>query len=260
VRERGGEFVYLGWPVYSSPHEDDRVVRDISSLLKSTHEFIFVQLSRVDGVGHVYGPDSEELKQALRRMDADFAEILKVLKETLTQFSLFVFGDHGMVKVKKHLPLFAHLKALKIRPGKEYLAFLDSTTVRFWFFDERARGEVLSLLRGLEGGRVLETDDLARHHIRFKGRSYGDIIFLVSPGYVIHPSFFSRGVAPKGMHGYDPDFQDNQGIFVMAQTRAAGASVPEVVDHVDLYATAVNLLGHNLPPQAHGRNLLAESG
>ena len=256
VRQRGGEFVYLGWPVYSSPHEDDRVVRDFSSSLKSTHDFIFVQLSRLDGVGHVYGPDSEELKQALRRTDADFAEILRVLKEVLTQFSLFVFGDHGMVKVKKHLPLFAQLKALKIKPGREYLAFLDSTTARFWFFDERARDEVLSLLRELEGGRVLKTEDLARHHIRFKGRSYGDTIFLASPGNLIHPSFFSLGAAPRGMHGYDPDVGGNQGVFIMTVSRDAGVSIPEVVDHVDLYATAVGLLGHELSPIAHGRDLL----
>jgi len=256
VRRTGGSFIYLGWPVYSSPHEDDRVVKDMLESLQSTHRFVFVQLALLDGLGHAHGPDSAQLARGLEETDRRFGLILDALKKNMGDFVLFAYGDHGMVGVQRYLNLWEKLKAAGPRLGRDYIVFLDSTTARFWFREESARGELAGLIRGIEGGRILEGEDMAKHHIVFKDRSYGDMIFLADPGSLIHPSFFSRGVTPRGMHGYDPDFHANQGIFVMATSRPEAMSVPEVVDHVDLYATAVRLLGHEHPPLAHGRNLI----
>lgn len=259
VRELDGESIYVGWPEYSSQFLDGSVVRSFCDSLSVKHKFAFIQLALLDGVGHTYGPDSSEIKKALKETDARVKEVYSTLEKTLGSFVLFIFGDHGMVKVTEHLPIWSRLRALRYRLGRDYLVFLDSTTARFWFFDERARAAVECLLKDVGGGKVLDDTDMANHHIRFNNREYGDLIFLARPGNLIHPCFFGVGShAPKGMHGYDPDCIENQGIFILVPDGSEKVRAPEVVDLVDIYATTVNLLGFEAEKMAHGKNLLAD--
>jgi hypothetical protein len=50
-------------------------------------------------------------------------------------------------------------------------------------------------------------------HVFFPDRRYGELIFLMNPGVLIHPSFFGN-YAPAGMHGYDPDDSYSSAAFV----------------------------------------------
>lgn len=257
IKRSRGEFMYAGWPLYSSPYADGAVVSRVCESLSRTHRLVFVQLGLLDGVGHRYGPHSVQTRKALSRTDSRVEEMFSILQERLSDFALFIFGDHGMVKVKKRLPIWSELRRLGWRLGRDYLVFLDSTTARFWFFKEDCREPIEDLLKGVGGGKLLDEADRLTHRIRFEDRAYGDMIFLADPGNLIHPSFFSTAEeSPKGMHGYDPDCSENQGIFILLSRNLGGVKAPEVVDLVDIYPTAVNLLGSQMPEATRGRNLL----
>lgn len=259
VKKTGEQFIYMGWPEYSSQYADGTVTSRLCESLNADYGFVFVQLALLDGVGHTHGPDSAEIKKALRETDSRVEEIFSTLQKNLNEFVLFIFGDHGMVKVKERLAIWSRLRTLRCRLRRDYLVFLDSTTARFWFFDENSREPIEGLLREVGGGKLLDDADRKTHHIRFNGREYGDLIFLADPGNLIHPCFFGMGKsAPKGMHGYDPDCAENQGIFILAPRASKKVRAPEVVDLVDIYATAVSFLGFEVNEMAHGKNLLAD--
>ena len=259
IKKTGGESIYVGWPEYSSQYTDETVVSRLCESLTLKHRFAFVQLGLLDGVGHTHGPDSAEIKKALKETDSRVEKIHSTLGKIFGSFVLFAFGDHGMVKVKKHLPVWSRLRTLRCKLGRDYLVFLDSTTARFWFFDEKSKGPIEGLLRDVGGGRVLDDEDRNNHHIRFNNREYGDLIFLANPGNLVHPCFFGMGRnAPAGMHGYDPDCTENQGIFILVPDGFKKLSTPDVVDLVDIYATTVSLLGFEVDEMAHGKNLLAD--
>ncbi len=259
IKKTGGESIYVGWPEYSSQYTDETVVSRLCESLSVKHRFAFVQLGLLDGVGHTHGPDSVEIKKALKETDSRVGELYSTFEKISGSFVLFIFGDHGMVKVKEHLPIWSKLRTLQCKLGRDYLVFLDSTTARFWFFDENSKEPIESLLKEVGGGKLLDDADRKTHHIRFNNREYGDLIFLAHSGNLIHPCFFGVGSdAPRGMHGYDPDCTENQGIFILVPDGFKKLSTPEVVDLVDIYATTVSFLGFEVDEMAHGKNLLAD--
>ena len=62
-------------------------------------------------------------------------------------------------------------------------------------------------------GKVVTDVELEAFGCRFDDRSYGDVIFLLSPGLLIVPSFMAREAA-GAMHGYDPEDRFSKGCFM----------------------------------------------
>lgn len=258
MRERNGDYLYLGNPIYTSPYDDEEIVNRLCGSLEESHKFVFVHLALLDGVGHAHGPGSPEVADALRETDSRVERTVSCLESKFRNFHLFVFADHGMVQVESLIPIWTELARLPCKLKKDYLVFLDSTLARFWFFSESSRDHVVTLLSHLGHGRILNEKDIERHRMRFKDRGYGDILFLADPGSLIHPSFFSVSrQAPKGMHGYDPDCRENQGLFLLHSNKLRRRESREAVELVDLYATAVRLMGFEVSESAHGEDLLS---
>jgi hypothetical protein len=74
---------------------------------------------------------------------------------------------------------------------------------RFWFFNERAREQITSTLKGVPQGRILPESELKTLRAHFADGYFGELIFLASEGVLIVPSHM--GERPiRGMHGYHP--------------------------------------------------------
>ena len=101
---------------------------------------------------------------------------------------------------------------------QDYLAVYDSTMGRFWFFSDRACEQVVELLKSLPCGRILSDSELQQMGIFFPDRRYGEVIFLLEPGYLMtHSHFNGQGWRPKGMHGYDPRDSYSDAIFLSSR-------------------------------------------
>jgi predicted AlkP superfamily pyrophosphatase or phosphodiesterase len=133
--------------------------------------------------------------------------------------SLMITSDHGMTPVREHYDLIKQVESLGFSMPKDYLAVYDSTMGRFWFFCERARQDFSALLNTLPCGRVLSDDELRQLGIFFPDRRYGEMIFLLHPGWLISTSDFAiRGWTPAGMHGYHPDDPYSDAVFLSNRT------------------------------------------
>ncbi len=172
---------------------------------------VFLYLSEFDHALHQAGA-GPEAALPLARLAAD-------LRGWLEEFiaaggRVAVFSDHGMMPVGQHCDLSATIAELPLRQPRDYLAVYDSTMARFWVFNERARQRLSAALADLPYGRLLGADELRREGVYFADGRYGQLIFLLHPGWLFgRGDFNGRGWNPVAMHGYHPDHPDSDAFF-----------------------------------------------
>ncbi len=213
-------FTSLGMP--SNGSDIDRINIAISAAKDIDYLFTPIYIGVIDAEGHRLGPESDELKIQLNRLDT-------VLKESVEQFreidktTQFVFlGDHGMTEIKLNLDveliLLREAKLLKLKMGEDYIYFLDSTLLRVWFLTEKAKIKLEPVIRNNEvlllNGEVINDKISESYDIPIDDRRYGDIAWWANEGVLIFPDFFHSKNPYKGMHGYKPIYHSTHGTCI----------------------------------------------
>ena len=247
---RGDRWFASAWPATNDlpDHSDAGIVAHAQASLGPEHRFAHIHLQELDAAGHWFGPEGAGLRRLVRQTDGVVEELIAWLRVRYDDLNVIIFGDHGMVSVTRAVDVRPALAATALVPGVDYVYFLDSTMVRLWFLTSRSRVPLLQALSQVRGLRFVTPEDKTRHRIAGCHPSNAHEIFLAEPGVVIAPDFFTRGSAhPIGMHGYDPDCADNQGLFI-----AHGDGVPPgdagIVDATEIYDWTRELLGL-VPPR-----------
>jgi len=245
LEERRLPWFWCGWPTTNAlPDSTDAgIVRTALEGITPAHRFAFVHLQELDGVGHLHGPDSPELRARVATVDRLVGELVDTLHARVARLNLVLFGDHGMVTVTRKVDVAAALAGTRLVPGVDYVHFLDSTMARFWFLTSRAKAEIVALMATLPGLALVDEETRRRHRIAACDRRNGDAIYLAAPGVIVSPDFFQGGgLPPKGMHGYDPDCADNQGVFIVTGPSIEAGEVG-VVDATEIHGWSRHLLG-----------------
>lgn len=193
-----------------------QVVKEIES------DLFLIYISIPDAVGHRFGPDSNELKESLRNMDQMLKNFVNEVEKQTSGNRYIFLGDHGMLAVKATINIEAELLACLgskgLKPKVDFLYFLDSTMLRVWFLKENVQWPINELLMTSKllksNGIFINGSEAKRFHIPWKDRRYGDLLWLANPGVQIFPDFFHRVYPSKGMHGYDPEIPESQGMCI----------------------------------------------
>jgi Type I phosphodiesterase / nucleotide pyrophosphatase len=178
----------------------------------------FLYLSEVDAFLHHHVEDNARLKAKFAVYETRLRELLATARRRNPRIGFTLFSDHGMTPVRRHHDLARDIEALGLRMPDDYLAVYDSTMARFWFFSPQARQPIVERLALLPCGRVLTEEERQDLGIRFSDRRYGDLVFLLDPGWLVSSSDFNApGWMPAGMHGYHPDDPYSDAIFLSNQ-------------------------------------------
>ena len=99
-------FVYDG-----SVSRDDRVDQILKWLdypSSKRPQFLTTYFSHLDDVGHRYGPDSDEVKSAIREMDRTVGRLMDGLKsrEIFQKVNIILVSDHGMATTSSDSMIF----------------------------------------------------------------------------------------------------------------------------------------------------------
>lgn len=254
LRKAGLRYYFHGYPEHSVRIEqvEARYLREE----RGGHALAFLFIGDLDRIGHEYGPDSLERRAILRRIDQSLARIYSHASARYRSVHLLVFGDHGMVEVRRHLDLTAAVARAGLDLDRDAY-FLDSTLARFWIDDPRRRLRLNEILEEQDGGRVLNDEARASYRILWPHRNFGDVIFAADEGVLVHPSFYCSGPRPpKGMHGYLPECRDNHSAFILHGPYARRVGEIGPTDMRRLFPTVLDLLGleepaHRRPPGVH---------
>lgn len=190
----------------------EQAIRDIRSGVAS---FFFLYLSEMDMFLHMHCREIEEVRTRLKSYDQQLREVLRAAREVDSDASMTVISDHGMTPVQRRYNLVKDIGRLRFEMPDDYLAVYDSTMARFWFFNDAAKTTIANFLEKLRCGRILTDEELQKLGILFPDRRFGELIFLLNPGWMLSESDFNgNGWNPKGMHGYDPADPFSDAIFL----------------------------------------------
>lgn len=185
----------------------------IKKRLDKPIQVAFIKLPDLDLIGHIYGTSSNRTYRKVSETDDYVKKILSDVRKIWGKnYHIIITSDHGMVDVSAYINL---PKIMKIKKLKNLIAFFDATIARFWFKNNKIKEHVESYLNQMNFGKLLSVEELKEFGINFPDSRYGQMIFLLNPGNVIFPNYYSvLPFVPRGMHGYDPKFQDMLGIFI----------------------------------------------
>jgi len=191
--------------------------------------FAYLYMAAMDATLHAYGTDSPKVAAKIKWYEDQLRRVLATAQRRYPKVRMFLFSDHGMTDITGLVDLKPRIDALGFRLGKDYNVVYDSTMARFWFFRGDVRERVVEALKGEPHGRILNRADMAGFGCDFPDTKYGELFFLLDPGWLLCPSFM--GETPlAGMHGYAPEDKDSVALFC---SNVKPDPMPERLD--DLY-------------------------
>jgi alkaline phosphatase D len=212
-----------------------------------------------DGAGHLHGPDSAEVREALEAQDQELVRLLRALdeKQAWAHTTLLVVSDHGMMVRGESLELGAALEAAGIQAQ-----VFGATTAHVFLNDLADLDRAEQTARALENVQVFRRESvppaLRLHH----PTRTGDLVVLAEPPFTLDRPAGIEGqmmMAAQalgrdfGMHGYDPALPDMGGAFLALGRGATQGARLGLVRQIDVAATVAGLLGIDPPLQSEGR-------
>jgi hypothetical protein len=189
-----------------------RAKRDIAG---TNATLLFLYLCEMDGFLHMHCKEPDAIAEKLSWYDQQLRDVFRMARQRDPEASLMVCSDHGMTPVTGHADLVGEVAKLGLRMPQDYLAVYDSTMARFWFFNDDARQRVQNVMQSLDCGHVVSKPELQRFGLSFPDDRYGELIFLLNPGWIVAEGDFNgRGWSPEGMHGYHPSDSYSDAIFL----------------------------------------------
>jgi hypothetical protein len=219
-------YTYHNW-------NDAEILREARrDLARNAADFYFIYLSEVDGFLHHHCMDAPGIDEKLGWYEQQLRDLFQFARSLDPSTGMTVFSDHGMTPVERRHDLFGEIEPLGLRMPEDYLAVYDSTMARFWFFSDRSRQELTQVLRGSICGHILDDAELERLGIRFPDHRFGELVFLLKPGWLIARSGFENPRwIPSGMHGYHPDDRYSDACFL--SDREPPVEVRTIIDVYD---------------------------
>lgn len=204
----------------------EQAIQDIRSRVAS---FFFLYLSEIDMFLHMHCREVDQVNARLKSYDQQLRRVFQAARNVDPEAAMTVISDHGMTPVQHRCDLVKDIARLRLKMPDEYLAVYDSTMARFWFFNDRAKAGVTNTLEKLQCGQILPDEKLKKLGILFPDRRFGELIFLLDPGWILSESDFNgNGWNPKGMHGYDPADPFSDAIFL--SSREPSVPINTIID------------------------------
>ncbi len=189
------------------------LIRDIKP---GTIRFAFLYTAAMDSLLHRVTRDGKEIPEKLEWYSEQIKNIIETVKKHYENFNLYVISDHGMTTLTEVVDVKKIIENLNLKFGKDYVAVYDSTMVRFWYFNDKARTKILTKLEEVPFSHVLTEEETKKYGIYFKDNMYGETILLMDPGFQIAPSDMGINALPA-MHGFAPEHEDSIASFLSTE-------------------------------------------
>ncbi|MCC7551736.1 MAG: alkaline phosphatase family protein [Methanobacterium sp.] len=251
LRRKKRSITFLAPPLVN---KDELINKMAIKEINNDPDFLFIKFGELDYIGHEYGISSKKSLETLKKIDDHIKTIYSTLSVNNKDFSFIVISDHGMCDVNEYYDIIGHLKRLKSKLIKDYIFFVDSTMIRFWFFNPIAKEEIYSSLRNLKIGHFLTKMEKQKFNINKIGKKYGEEIFILNEGITFFPDFFRDFPKPKGMHGYSKE--SVKPLLIIKSSK--NIKKCNKIEFIDVLPTILDLMGLNIPEFCEGKSIKGE--
>lgn len=207
LKNKDKKYLYVGEPFISGRLENIRETLSTSDL--NNNNIFFLYITDLDAIGHKFGGSSKEYSQQLAKIINYLEEIAMYLKSKNLVYEFLIFGDHGMVDIKRTINIKKEIERTNFKINHDYIYFLDSTLARFWFKNEQVKQEIKKILSNDKFGNWISDEEKKEYQINFQHDKFGEEIWWASGGTLISPNFWQGTNFIKGMHGYKNEVIEN---------------------------------------------------
>tara|TARA_Y100000780_G_scaffold232507_1_gene264942 strand:- start:874 stop:2088 length:1215 start_codon:yes stop_codon:yes gene_type:complete len=232
----------------------DQIVQWLSLPQAQRPRFVASYFSLVDSMGHEFGPDAVQTRDAVHKLDALMGQLRTRLSKLSQDINLVIVSDHGMAQVDPEQSIIVSSlpkddNFIIVNTGPRLLIYTKSDAKNADIDAYKAR------LQKAAKGRysVLSSEQLNGYHYN-SGSRVGDIVVQTNA-----PAVFSNGTkAPYlGTHGYA--YSDDMAATFIATGPAfkQGMSI-ELVNNLDIYPVLAKVMGLKLMSKvdSDGKTLL----
>ncbi|MEO1021588.1 MAG: ectonucleotide pyrophosphatase/phosphodiesterase [Bacteroidota bacterium] len=198
----------------------------------------------VDGAGHRFGPDSDEVVEAIRRADALMGYLVEQLEDKglFAQTNMLIVSDHGMQEISKD-----RLVLLDDFIDMDDVTWVESSPSVMLRVKQGKLNAVYNALK--EHGRHFEVwkrNELPeRFGLKYHRRT-PELILSAHEGYTISSRAYVErrpGYPSGGTHGFDPVQKNMHAIFVAHGPDIASGRTISEFESIHLYELMCRLLG-----------------
>jgi predicted AlkP superfamily pyrophosphatase or phosphodiesterase len=206
---------------------------------------ILVYFEDADAAGHRFGPDAEETRAAVMKVDATVGRLVDGIRARAPRADIVLLSDHGMSAVTKWIDFTGDADLAGCRTEND-----GPQTMLYCSDVEKVRAELTSKAHDYE---VYRRSEMPAHlHYRNNAR-IGDLVVVPKGPYIVAAS--APGVEPigallklKGMHGYDPGADaEMRGILIGVGPSFRGGARVRDPRNEDVFALLAHLLGVAMP-------------
>jgi len=214
--------------------------------------FLTLYFNLVDTNGHLFGPDSPQVNDAVRRTDASIGRLLEGLKSRGITANLIVLADHGMAAVAPERTIVLD-------------DLIDVSAVHVVFDDAVLGVDIPASARGAAARRSLlathphlqcwnKAEVPARYHYGRNPR-VPDVICAAEVGWLVQTrAERARPHFPlRGEHGYDNQDPQMGALFIANGPAFRKGLVVKPFANVDVYPLMTTVLG--LKPEPNDGSL-----
>ncbi|MCB0284000.1 MAG: alkaline phosphatase family protein [Calditrichaeota bacterium] len=240
-----GSEVYKRRPTYSldynhhMPHDERIAMIDkwLDLPLIDRPHLLMLYFADLDDNGHKYGPDSPQLDSALVKLDKTLSKLLSVVAEhNLTDSTnIILLTDHGMLETKKENAI----NLPEILKGFNYTLQGYDPIYSILASEDSLEKIYSALKQNASGYNVYWKSELPGRFHFSKNPLIGDIIILADPGYYF---FSGKSTYSVGVHGYDNEIPEMQGIFVASGPGFKKNLTADTFLNIDVYALICKIL------------------
>ena len=211
--------------------------------------FVTLYIDELDVVSHKYGPEAQETREAVGRMDALVGKIVEGVKSTGVPIDVFIVSDHGMITIQDWINVYrmGDFTGIKVATS--------TTMVSFYAPDRALLERTYAALKDKDPRLPVYWRDQTPEHLQFRGNPrIGDFVMLANAPV---NTYFLAGerTTPfsKGAHGYDPaQFPEMQAIFYAQGPDLRSGMVIEPFQNTNVYPLIAKILGLTPPANIDG--------
>ncbi len=206
---------------------------------KNPPQLTTLYFSQVDEASHLYGPTSNEVKNAVAEIDQLIGELRKNLPRGI---DLIVLSDHGMADISQD-----SIENLDERVSlKNFMVMGDSTQALLYLKPNSKRSEIQKTIQAFKKYshhfNVYAHDEIPQKWHYQNTPRVGDILVTTNAPYSLqykdHPKPFK-----KGNHGFDPDVNlQMHGIFMAEGPHFNKQKQLDTFENINVYPLIAEIL------------------
>jgi predicted AlkP superfamily pyrophosphatase or phosphodiesterase len=233
---------YVKFQDYMDGHVGvDQVITWLKLPAAKRPHFMTLYIAETDHMGHWYGPDSVEEREAVHIVDALMGELRARLDATGLPVDLVIVSDHGMTMSDNNWIQFDEYADLANVKTQDWLMYPETEAEKQRIYEEfQAHPDPRF--------KVYRQKDVPEH-LHYTGNPrIGDPVAVVDAPYIAH---VHKGTVRTDAadHGYDPSkFPEMKAFFLATGPDIRRGVTVDSFPNVDIYSFIARLLDLKTPP------------